>query len=50
MNEEKILNGEKIRFGKCSSWIPFSFIRDEDGNYIKDIKSYIFKYIDIYVY
>ncbi len=40
--------------GRYSSWIPFSFIRDENDNYTKDkntitkdkIKSCIFIYID----
>jgi hypothetical protein len=50
MNEGQILNRKKIKFGRYSSWIPFSFIRDENYNYIKDkntipkeiIKSYMF--------
>ncbi len=54
MNEEQILNGKNIRFGRYSSCIPLSFIRDENDNYIKDkntipkdkIKSYIFMYTD----
>jgi hypothetical protein len=54
MNGEQILNGKKIRFGRYSSWIPFSFMRDENYDYIKDmntipkdsIKRYMFKYID----
>ncbi len=42
MNEEQILNGKKIRFGKYSSWIPFSFIRDENYDYIKDINTKLY--------
>jgi hypothetical protein len=36
MNQEQILNGEKIRFGRFSWWIHFSLIRDRNDNYIKD--------------
>jgi hypothetical protein len=61
MNEEQILNGRK-RLGRYSSWIPFSFIRNENDDYTKDkntnhytitkdkIKSYIFMYIDYEIF
>ena len=54
MNEEQILNGKKIKFGKISFSIPDRLMMDEDDNLINDksiipkdwIKSYIFHYID----
>jgi hypothetical protein len=36
MNEEQILNGKKKRFGGFSSWISFSFLKDENYSYIRD--------------
>ncbi len=52
MNEEQIINEKKIQFGRFSWWIPFSFIRDENDNYIKDMntlpKDNIKRYIQVY--
>jgi hypothetical protein len=58
MNEEQIINGEKIRFTIFSWWVPFSFIIDENDNNITEkntipkdkIKNYIFMYINDEIY